>query len=65
MSRGFAPRDGRHHFFEIRSFKATLSSMASARRRFNLAFSSSRLLRRRAFDTSRPPNFAFQAYKFG
>jgi hypothetical protein len=36
---------GRQNFFCRRSFKATLSSMASARSRFSLAFSSSKLFR--------------------
>ncbi len=57
----FALGGGRHHFFERRSFSATLSSMASAKSRFSLAFSSSSALSRLASDTSIPPNFAFQA----
>ncbi len=87
MSDGFPLGDGRHHFFESRSFsalaivlgpmadKGSLSSMASASRRFSLAFSSSSTFSRlAAFDgqmihriicqtvsPSMPPNFAFQA----
>lgn len=41
MSDSFPPCCGRHHFFPKRSFKAALSSMASARSRFSFVFSSS------------------------
>ncbi|EJL52648.1 hypothetical protein PMI09_03791 [Rhizobium sp. CF122] len=50
---------GRHHFFPKRSFKAALSSIASARSRFSFVFSSSSVLSRLASDTSMPPNLAF------
>src|SRR5665213_248130 len=59
MSDGFSLGSGRHHFFPRRSFSATLSNIASASNRFNLAFSSSRLLSLLASDTSMPPNLAF------
>ena len=52
-------RDGRHHFFELRSFNMALSSIASASSFFSLAFSSVRTFSRRASDTSSPPYFAF------
>ena len=51
---------GRQNFFVMRSFSAALSSIASARSRFSLAFSSSSCLSRLASDTSIPPNLAFQ-----
>src|ERR1700709_764661 len=41
MSDSFPLPRGRHHFFPRRSFSATLSSMASASRRFSFAFSPS------------------------
>src|SRR3974390_3218810 len=47
-------------FFFSRSFNAALSSIASASRRFSLAFSPSRDRRRFASDTSRPPYLFFQ-----
>src|SRR6185437_433849 len=54
------PADGGpYHFFDSRSFSATLSSMASASSFFSLPFSSSSALSRRASDTSNPPYFAF------
>src|SRR5215211_916317 len=62
MSDGLSPGGGRHHFFESRSFRATLSSMASARSFLSFVFSSSSAFSRRASGTSSPPNFAFQAY---
>ncbi len=55
----FSLGSGRYHFFPNRSFKATLSSMASASMRLSLVFSSSHAFRRLASDTSMPPNFAF------
>src|SRR5215218_9979464 len=61
ISDGLSPGSGRHHFFESRSFRATLSSMVSARSFLSFAFSSSSAFSRRAFETSSPPNFAFQA----
>ncbi len=61
MSDSFPLGGGRQNFFVRRSFNATLSSIASARSRFSLAFSSSSAFRRFASDTSMPPNFAFQA----
>src|ERR1700678_707776 len=60
MGDSFPLHSGRHHFFESRSFKATLSSMASANSRFNLPFSVSSALSRLASDTSMPPNLLFQ-----
>ncbi|MEY9389581.1 hypothetical protein ABIF65_007821 [Bradyrhizobium japonicum] len=59
MGDSFPLGRGRHHFFPTRSFKAALSSMASAKRRFSRVFSSSRVFSRLASDTSIPPNFAF------
>ena len=50
---------GRHHFFPKRSFKAALSSMASAKSRFSRVFSSSSVFSRLASETSIPPNLAF------
>lgn len=58
---GFPNGGGRHHFFASRSFRTEASRMASANRRFSLAFSSSSAFRRFASETSMPPNFAFQA----
>src|SRR6185437_5995603 len=52
-------RGGPYHFFDSRSFSATLSSMASASSFFSLPFSSSSALSRRPPDTSNPPYFAF------
>ena len=40
---------GRHHFLPKRSFKAALSSMASARSRFSFVFSSSSVFNRFAW----------------
>jgi len=59
MASRLAIAGGRHHFFPSRSFRATLSSIASASIRFSRAFSSSSALSRRASDTSSPPNLAF------
>ena len=58
MRESFPLGGGRHHFFPKRSFKATLSSIASASRRFRRAFSSSRVFRRLASETSIPPYLA-------
>jgi hypothetical protein len=58
MSDSLSPGDGRYHFFASRSFRATLSSMASARSFLSFAFSSSSAFSRLASDTSRPPNLA-------
>ena len=55
---GLALRIGRQKFFVARSFRAALSSIASARRRFSFEFSSSSVFSRRASDTVMPPNFA-------
>ena len=59
MSDGLAPRDGRHHFFELMSLSMALSSIASASSFFSLAFSSSSAFSRRASETSRPPYLPF------
>ncbi len=48
-----------HTFFPKRSFKAALSSTASARSRFSFVFSSSSVFSRLTSDTSMPPNLAF------
>jgi hypothetical protein len=50
---------GRHHFFDSRSFKAALSSMASAKSFFSLVF---RLKSpyRLASDTPMPPYLLFR-----
>jgi hypothetical protein len=56
VSHSLSLRDGRHHFFELRSFNMALSSIASANSFFSLAFSSVRTFNRRASDTSSPPN---------
>jgi len=48
MSDGFSPDGGRHHFFEARSFRTALSSIASARSFFSRAFSSSSAFKRLA-----------------
>ncbi len=47
-------------FFPERSFKAALSSMASARSRFSFVFSSSSVFSRLASDISIPPNLGFR-----
>src|SRR5262245_2780010 len=60
MSDSLSLASGRHHFFARRSFSAALSSIASAKSFFSLAFSLSRPRRRFASETSRPPYFAFQ-----
>ena len=52
-------RAGRHHFFAEMSLKAAMSSIASAKSFFSLAFSSSSVRSRLASVTSRPPNLAF------
>jgi hypothetical protein len=59
MDDSFPLRRGRHHFFPKRSFKAALSSMASASNRFSRVFSSSSVFSRLASEISIPPNFAF------
>jgi hypothetical protein len=50
MHDSFPPCCGRHHFFPKRSFKAALSSIASARSRFSFVFSSSSVFSRLASD---------------
>src|SRR5262249_61958273 len=60
MSDSLALGSGRHHFFASRSFSAALSSIASAKSFFNLAFSLSSPLSRLASETSSPPYLAFQ-----
>ena len=50
----------RYHFFESRSFRPALSSIASASNRLSFAFSSSSARSRFASDTSNPPYLAFQ-----
>src|SRR5581483_2155371 len=59
VSHGLPSGGGRHHFFAAMSFNMTLSSIASARSFFSLAFSASSAFSRRASETSRPPYFAF------
>jgi len=59
VSDGLSPGGGRHHFFEAISFSIALSSIASAKSFFSLAFSSSSDFRRLASETSRPPYLAF------
>jgi len=59
MGDSFPLGRGRHHFFPTRSFKAALSSMASASNRFSRVFSSSSVFSRLASETSSPPNLAF------
>src|SRR6202035_6184772 len=59
VSDGLAPGGGRHHFFEAISLSIALSSIASAKSLFSLAFSSSSDFNRLASETSRPPNLAF------
>src|SRR3954447_15867434 len=54
-------RSGRQNFFDRRSFRPALSSIASARRRFSLLFSSSSPFSRRASEMFRPPYLAFHA----
>ncbi len=52
---------GRHHFFDatfFKFFKMALSSIASAKSFFSLAFSSSKAFSFRASETSMPPYFA-------
>src|SRR5215470_1553015 len=58
---GRPPRGGRQKFFDSISFSVALSITCSARSRFSLRFSSSNAFRRFASETSRPPNFDFQA----
>jgi hypothetical protein len=55
VSDGLSPGGGRHHFFEAISFNIALSSIASAKSLFSLAFSSSNDFRHLASDTSSPP----------
>jgi hypothetical protein len=50
---------GHYHFFVEISFKIALSSIASARNFFSLAFSSFKAFRRFALETSRPPYLDF------
>jgi len=59
MRDSFSPCCGHHHFFPKRSFKAALSSIASARSRFSFVFSSSSVFNRLGSDTNMPPNLAF------
>src|SRR5271166_5935449 len=59
MSAGFPLNGGRHHFFASRSFKAALSSIASAKSFFSFTFSSSRARSFLASATSMPPDLAF------
>jgi len=54
-----SPGGGRHHFLQRCPSRPPLSSIASARSFFNLAFSASSAFSRLASDTSSPPNFAF------
>ncbi len=63
VSDGLAPRDGRHHFFELMSFSMALSSIDSASSLFSFRFSSSRTFSRRASETSSPPYFDFHLNK--
>ena len=60
MSDSLSLHSGRYHFFDSRSFKAALSSMASAKSFFSLPFSSCSCFRRFASATSMPPNLLFQ-----
>jgi hypothetical protein len=60
MSDSLSLGSGRHHFFARRSFKAALSSMASASSFLSLAFSLSSPFSRLASETSSPPYLAFQ-----
>src|ERR1044072_1258528 len=50
----------RYHFFDSRSFRPALSSIASASNRLSFAFSSSSARSRLASDTSNQPYLAFQ-----
>src|SRR5580704_10823635 len=59
----FAPRLRAHHFRPRRSFRAALSSSASASSLLSLLFSASSSLRRLASDTVIPAYFAFQLWK--
>ncbi len=59
MGDGFPLGAGRYHFFDARSFRTALSSIASAKSFFSREFSSSSDRSRRASDTSSPPNFDF------
>jgi hypothetical protein len=59
MSDGLSAGGGRHHFFDATSLSMALSSIASARSFFSLAFSSSSAFSRLASETSSPPYFAF------
>ena len=52
--------NGRYHFFDSRSFRPALSSIASARSRLSFPFSSSSARNRLASDTSSPPYLDFQ-----
>jgi len=59
VSDGLSLYSGRHHFFERRSFKAALSSIASANSFFSLLFSASSAFGRLASATSMPPYLLF------
>ncbi len=61
MSDSLSLGSGRHHFFANRSFSAALSSIASAKSLFSLAFSVSSPFGRFASETSSPPYLAFQS----
>lgn len=60
VSDGLSLYSGRYHFFERRSFKAALSSIASANSFFSLVFSASSAFSRLASDTYMPPYLLFQ-----
>jgi hypothetical protein len=59
VSDGLSPGGGRHNFFVAISFSMALSSIASAKSFFSLAFSSFNDCKRFASDTSSPPYLAF------
>src|SRR6185437_10491152 len=63
MGHSLPPHNGRHHFFELRSFSIATSSIVSASSFFSLRFSSSSAFSLRASETSIPPNFAFHLKK--
>jgi hypothetical protein len=50
---------GRRHGFPKRSFKTTLTSIASASNRLRRELSCSKAYNRRASETSKPPYLAF------
>ena len=62
VSDGLTPHGGRHHVFDAISLSIALSSIASARSFFSLAFSSSSAFSRLAFDRLRSPYLAFHLY---